>query len=261
MITSAHNPKIRYLQKLEKRAYRKREKRMRIEGVRLLEEALDAGVSFAFVLTCAELEAGDRAPALRERLMQEGVTLLETTPPLLREAAGTVNPQGFVAAVELPALPAPENPSLILVLDNVRDPGNVGTMLRTAAAAGLDLALVTPGSADPFAPKVMRAAMGAQFRLPIRREPASALAFMHGPGDTPLHIRAAAADGDIVYTDADWTLPSAILIGGEAQGLSQESEALSPQRLRIPMPGRMESLNAAAAAAVMVFEALRQRRG
>jgi TrmH family RNA methyltransferase len=260
MISSTHNPKIRYLQKLEKRAFRKREKSMRIEGVRLLEEALDAGVSPAFALTCAALQTTDRARALRLRLEEAGVPILETTASLLREAAGTVNPQGFVAAVPIPTLPLPESPSLVLALDEVRDPGNVGTMLRTAAAAGVDMVLVSPGSADPFAPKVMRAAMGAQFRLPILREPTTFLSGLRGPDGAPLRIRAADAEGETDYLDCDWGLPSAILIGGEAEGLSQNSDALSPEGLRITMPGGMESLNAAAAAAVMVFEALRQRR-
>lgn len=261
MISSSQNPKVRYLQKLEKRAFRHREGRMRIEGVRLIEDALDAGVAPAFVLTCPEQADSDRALALRARLDEAGVPVLETTAGLLREASGTVSPQGYVAAIEIPRLPIPEPPDLLLVLDQVRDPGNVGTMLRTAAAAGLHLALLTPGCADPFAPKVLRAAMGAHFRLPIRREPIGFLDGLRAADASPLRLRAADAAGDIDYAAADWTQPSAILIGGEAEGISKDIEVRAIERLRIPMPGGMESLNAAAAAAVLVFEALRQRRG
>ena len=144
----------------------------------------------------------------------------------------------------------------MLVLDGLRDPGNLGTLLRTAAAAAVDAVLLTPGSADPFQPKAVRAGMGAHFKIPIRAldwpEIGEALAEM------PVFLADSAGETD--YSAADLSGPLALVIGGEAHGAGEEIEAFNPVRLRIPMPGGMESLNAAVSAGIMIYEVLRQRR-
>jgi len=256
MITSPDNPKLRYLRRLsDSKAFRAHEGRVVLEGLRLVEAALAAGALPALVLVSAELLATERGHGLRERLQTAGAALLETSPALFRATADTATPQGLLAAFPIPQPPPPERPSLVLVLDGWRDPGNLGTALRAAAAAGVDLALLTAGTVDPWHPRALRAGMGAQFVLPLEAAaPEQVAARLQG-----LDLWIAEASGERVHTAVDWTRPAAILVGGEAEGASGASLSLPHQTVQIAMPGAMESLNAATAAAVLLFEALRQR--
>ncbi|NTU80724.1 MAG: RNA methyltransferase [Chloroflexales bacterium] len=156
------------------------------------------------------------------------------------------------------AWPAHEpRPGLRLVLDGIQDPGNVGTLLRSAEAAGVGLALCATGTADPYSPKVVRAAMGAHFSLPLRAD--------LGWDEISLELStcqmvfAADAEATMPYFAADWKQPAALIIGGEARGISDDGMALATHRIAIPMVGRAESLNAGVAGSVILFEALRQR--
>jgi TrmH family RNA methyltransferase len=142
-----------------------------------------------------------------------------------------------------------------LILDGVRDPGNLGAILRTAAAAGVDAVLLPPETADPYAPKVVRAGMGAHFHLAIHSLQWDAIRTVCGS----LQIFLAHSEGALLYTEADFTQPLALIIGGEAHGAGPEIQALHPAAVRIPMPGRAESLNAAVAAGILIFEVVQQR--
>lgn len=256
MISSPDNPKLRYLRRLlSSKAFRAREGRVVLEGVRLVEAALAAGARPALALVSAELLAAARGQRLLETLRDAGVPLLETSPALFRATAETAAPQGVLAVLPLPAPAAPARPDLVLVLDGWRDPGNLGTALRAAAAAGADLALLLSGTVDPWHPRALRAGMGAQFVLPLEKPTAERAAERLGG----LDLWIADARGEREHTAVDWTRPAAILVGGEAEGASAAALALPHQRVRIAMPGAMESLNAASAAAVLLFEALRQR--
>jgi TrmH family RNA methyltransferase len=171
-------------------------------------------------------------------------------------AADTVTPQGVVAAAPWPQVP-PTLPGLVLVLDAVQDPGNVGTLLRSAEAVGVAEVICIRGTADVYSPKVVRAAMGAHFGLPLRADVAwddvdEAL----GAVD---HTYGAVADATMPYFAPDWRQPSALIIGNEAGGISEEGLARATRQIAIPMIGRSESLNAAVAGSVILFEALRQR--
>ncbi|MCI0474878.1 MAG: RNA methyltransferase, partial [Anaerolineales bacterium] len=140
----------------------------------------------------------------------------------------------------------------VLILDAVRDPGNVGTILRSARAAGVDALFLAPGTADPFNDKVVRAAMGAHFAIPLRVASWQMLA------DATRHIARiflADARGAIVYTRADWSRPVALIVGGEAEGASDDARKIATARVAIPMRGGAESLNAAMAATVLLFQA------
>jgi TrmH family RNA methyltransferase len=170
-------------------------------------------------------------------------------------AADTQSPQGVVAAVGWPAI-APR-PGLRLVIDAVQDPGNIGTLLRSAEAAGVGLALCTRGCADIYSPKVVRAAMGAHFSLPLRSE----LSWdeLADPLLEATQIYAATAEASMPYYVADWRQPAALIIGSEAHGISAEGLAVATKHIAIPMVGRAESLNAGVAGSIILFEALRQR--
>lgn len=256
MITSSANPKLRYVRHLDHRAFRAREGRLVVEGTRLLGDVLDAGAQPAFVLVDAEA-LGDRLVAdLCERLDLLRVPVLDVARPLFSDLAGTATPQGILAVVPSAALPWPEQARLVVVLDGVREPGNVGTILRGALAAGADGALLAPGTADATGAKAVRAGMGAHFRLPylgaswdeIDRRTAG------------LALWLADAGGELCYDAVDWRAPAAVVIGGEAGGPSAAARARAAGRVRIPMAGPAESLNAAMAASVLLFEAARQRR-
>lgn len=177
------------------------------------------------------------------------------TDTVMRALSDTVSPQGILAVVPFLELPPPENPWLVLVVDRVRDPGNLGTILRSAEAAGASQVILTPATVDIYSPKVVRGAMGAHFYLPIATVSWSEMA----EALEDRQILLAEAKGDKVYYGVDWTKPSALIVGSEAGGASQEAERLATERIVIPMQGKAESLNVAVAASVILFEAARQR--
>jgi TrmH family RNA methyltransferase len=145
-----------------------------------------------------------------------------------------------------------------LALDGVRDPGNVGTMIRSAVAAGVDAILLLPGTADPFGPKAVRASAGLVGVAPLVR--LDALSELPSElFDRPLQVVLADADAETPYTEIDWSHPSCLVIGGETAGFAPASRASATHRVRIPMQPPAESLNAGTAAAVVLFEAVRRR--
>ena len=258
MITSTRNPKIQRVRLLQARTrQRRQEGAFVIEGVRLGEEALRSGWGAQLVLHTADLD--ERGQALVAGFAARGVEIELVAGHVMKAASDTQTPQGALIVLNMQPLPLPAAPSLVFIPDGVRDPGNLGGMLRSAAAAGAQVALLPPGTADPYAPKVLRAAMGAHFRLPLQtadwREIRRRL---EGWG---LQVFLAEAATGLLYTQADLRTPLALIVGGEAAGAGAEALALDPVRLHIPMQGWVESLNAAAAAAVLLFEIDRQRRG
>ena len=253
-ITSPHNPLIKHLARLQRSPQaRRRERRLVVEGTRLLAEAHRAGLRPTAVLFTAQ--AAPRVADLLQHWQAQGVALYETSPAAMRRAAATETPQGVLGLFPWPQRPWPAHPNLLLVLDNLRDPGNLGTILRTAWAAGVQGVLLPPGNADPWAPKVLRSGMGAQFHLPLRRVPWEEIP----PLLTGLPLYLAEAHAGIPYTQADFRRPLVLLIGGEAQGPSPQARAWAQSAVHIPMPGQAESLNAAVAAGVLLFEVVRQR--
>ncbi len=256
MIVSPTNARIKYVRRLQQRKERYRERRFVIEGSRLVEEALQAGTIPAFAFFTRAFEETDRGRALVARLRDAGVELVLVNERVLEAAADTVTPQGILAVVPLPERSAPANPSLILVLDGVADPGNLGTILRSAEAAGVAQVILAPGTVDAYGPKVVRAGMGAHFRL--------SLTMIGEWQQIAAHLEnravwlAEAGQGQPYYA-VDWTVPSALIIGSEAEGASEEAAKIATGRIHIPMLGPAESLNAAMAASIILFEALRQR--
>ena len=246
-----------------------------VEGVRLVIEALRSGCRVQALLFS---ESGERH---REKLAplvgkpQMAFPLLRTTDRLFAGIADTEHPQGIAALVQprrvelegLLATPAGVCAPLLVVLAGVQDPGNVGTIVRTAAAFGATSAVTTAtgqsGTASPFAPKAMRASAGAALHLPILSGMALGILL------TQLKLKgirmlASCVDQEheaaIAPWEADWCQPVALLVGNEGAGLPQEVMMAADARIHIPMATRVESLNAAAAAAVVLYEAFRQRR-
>lgn len=254
MITSVQNPRIQLIRSLLGRSKdRRQEAAFVIEGVRLVEEALAAGWTFRFALFSQSL--GERGRAVLKELTRVGVELEETADHLLASSAGTETPQGLVAVLEHQDLPVPQELDLVLVLDQIRDPGNLGSLLRSAAAAGVQAVFLTPGSADAFAPKIVRSGMGAHFRLPIRVMDWESLCERLAG----LKLILAEMTAPLSCWEANLRSGLALIIGGEAEGVSQSARMIASQQVHIPMAKGCESLNAAAAGAILLFEIKRQR--
>lgn len=268
LLTSSTNPKLKLARKLSSRGGREKTGLALLEGHRLVIDALDAGLLPDFVvLHDAALMQGE-GPRLRAALLKSGVAVLRAPRDLVAEASGTQTPQGVLAVLPQPSLPLPSQPSLVLVCDGVSDPGNLGTLLRSAAGCGVGAALLTTGCSDAWGGKALRAGMGAQFRLPLLSGLtwASASAQLAGWGCA---AHAADAAGAVAHHEVDWAPPSALVVGSEAHGLSAAVRAdPGVQLVRIPLSApsaraeaaaSLESLNAAVAGSVILFEAQRQR--
>ena len=254
MITSIQNERVKYVRSLARRRVRQREGRFVVEGTRLLDELVRAGIEPALVLyteAWAETVAGQRLLAL---FSEAGEGIWPVNEAVMAACADTHTPQGVLAVV--PFLHLDPRPGLLLILDGIRDPGNLGTILRSAESAGVGQVLLAPGTVDLYNPKVVRGAMGAHLRLPV-----------HSCDWTTLKERIegratwlADAAADTAYDAVDWTRPSALIVGGEASGAGPEAAQIATNRVSIPMAGGAESLNAAMAATIILFEAARQRR-
>lgn len=256
MITSPHNEKIKWVRQLQADArFRREAGAFTAEGVRLAEEALSAGWAVKLALHTAGLSL--RGQALIEACQARGTPVEEVSERVMQAASDTQSPQGVLLVLALRPLPLPETPDFVFIPDGVRDPGNLGSALRSAAAAGVDAALVPEGSVDAYAPKVVRSGMGAHFRMPVHSLAWEEIASLVSTAGLKLYLAQAQAATE--YTQADLRLPLALVVGGEASGPGQAALSLPHQPLKITMPGGSESLNLAAAAAVLLFEVVRQR--
>lgn len=256
MITSSDNDKAKYVRKLQnQKSVRHRERRFVMEGVRLVEEVIRASVVPNFIFHTEALADESRGKALLTTLQALDAPCYTVSEPVMESCSDTVTPQGILAVVPFPELSAPDSLSFGLIADRLRDPGNMGTLLRTALAAGVEQVLLTPGTVDFTNPKVVRAAMGAHLRLPILDADWDTVAETVAGCDVWL----AAAGATTLYTDVDWTRPVALIIGGEAHGAGDKARSLARDRVSIPIKPVVESLNASVAAAIILFEAVRQR--
>jgi RNA methyltransferase, TrmH family len=260
-ITNPDNDTLKYVRSLrDKKRARYQEKRYVIEGLRLVAHALYRGYRPVLAFCTKELSASPEGQALLERLDVAETSVWVLTSSLLNSISDTVSPQGIVAVMPMldPHPDQVQGATLLLVLDRIGDPGNLGTMLRTAHAATFEAALLSIGCVDPYSPKVVRAGMGAHLDLPVLLGvPWPEIARL--TQGTPQRVLADAG-GERTIWDVDWSLPTTLIIGSEAHGPRAEAQALATMRARLPMAEGAESLNAAIAMAVSAFEALRQRR-
>lgn len=247
-ITSRSNPLVGQIRKLNtSRAFRREQRTFVCDGPKLLAEALQWGAVLTAVVYADGMEPAP-IPGVREA---------EVPPELLKSLSTTETPQGVLFLCETPELSLPDRLSggRYLVLDGVQDPGNVGTIWRTADAFGADGLILLPGCADPFSPKTVRATMGACFRLPVWETDRESLARALQGAGLPLYATALRADTEDVRR-ADLSR-CAVVIGSEGRGVLEETLALCAKTLKIPMSPRCESLNAACAAAVVLWEMAR----
>ena len=268
-ITSPTNPHVKAVVRLGDRRTRDELRRTVVEGVREVGLALATGVAPVEAYLCPELIAGPEAERAARHLADIAATgmteLFYVTPPVFEKMAYRGGSGGLLLVIAYP------NPSLdaltfraapfVVVVEEAEKPGNLGAVLRTADAAGVDAVIVPtlPGSAgtDPHNPNVIRASLGAYFTVPVVAAPADqAIAWLRRQG---IAIVATTPAAEALYTAADLTGPVAVVMGSEAWGLSETWLSAADVRVRIPMAGRVDSLNLSAATALLVYEVVRQR--
>jgi RNA methyltransferase, TrmH family len=246
---------VQAARRLTRRAFRDRERAFLVEGPRAVKDALERDYAIKELFVTADDEVATTA---RSR----GISVVEVDTSVMRAIADTTTPQGVVAVVEMPARDLSDVVAagdLILVLADVRDPGNAGTLLRSATAAGASAVVFTKGAVDPFSPKTVRAAAGTFFQIPVvvGDSLAETVEVLRGNGFLVLGADAAASEN---MTDVDMTGRVALVLGNEGWGIAEEARALIDRSVSIPMPGPAESLNVGIAGSILLFEAVRQRR-
>lgn len=253
MITSTSNPKVKHVKRLQAdRRYREREKSFVVEGDRWLAELLPLPDPPQLIFYTVAWHEQAEHEAILHQIAAPAQVVSER---VMSAMSDTETPPGVLAILSQQLRTLPPAPTLILILDRVRTPGNLGTMLRTAAAAGADAVLLGPGTVDAYNPKVLRGSMGAHLRLPVQQ--------MSWPEieayTDPLKVWVADARGQMPYTDVNWRQPSALIIGSEASGTGRRARGTADNTVYVPMHAATESLNAAMAAGIILFEAARQR--
>ena len=254
MITSTSNWRVKRIRALQtNRRDRWKERRFILEGSRLSHEVIQADVPVELVLHTEDFKA--KEPGLIHLLARLGCEVQSVSEAVMAACSDTESPAGILVVAPFPELKIPEKLTLALVVDRMADPGNLGTLLRTAWAAGVEALFLTEGCVDPFNPKVIRAGAGAHFYLPVI-ELHSREVVDHLRG---LALWVAESRAGMALHEVDWRGPSALVIGSEAHGIGDEIGDRIKNRVHIPMQEGVESLNAAVAASVILFEIARQR--
>ena len=253
MISSFDNAQVKRIRRLQKdKRYRYREQAFVVEGTRLIQELAANSKRPKSIFYTEDWLADAEHEAFFKTVNLAGELV---TNEVMAVMSDTETASGILAVTSMIPIPLPTQPSLVLILDAISTPGNLGTMMRTAGAAGIDSVLLAPGCVDAYNPKVIRGAMGAHFRLPIHHLDWEEIASYC----QSLDIWVAETANGIIYTEVPWRQPSAIIIGNEAWGAGIEAHSVAKGSIIIPMAGGTESLNAATASAVLLFEAFRQR--
>ncbi len=260
-ISSVQNPRVKDAARLRDRRHRDKQGRILIDGARELRRAIAAGVSLAEVFVCESLCLGEDARQVLASLPSIQAEVYSLTEQVFSKLAFGQRSDGVLAVATMPDTLLDRLPlgpvALLAVLEGVEKPGNIGAVLRSADAAGLDALIVADPQTDLYNPNAIRASLGTIFSVPVASaSSAETLAWLKRHG---LAIFVARVDGSIPYTEADFRGPSAIVLGSEAQGLSAAWSGVQVTAVRLPMRGQADSLNVSAAAAVLFYEALRQR--
>jgi TrmH family RNA methyltransferase len=262
VISSRQNPRFKRALGLREARERRSQGRFLVDGAREIGRALDAGLAMVEAWLAPDRLSDEASRALLLRLHAARVELIETTPELLARLAYGERDEGLVAVVEAPPmdlerLTLPPD-ALVGVVEGVEKPGNLGALLRSADGAGVDAVIVADPISDTWNPNAIRASLGTIFRLPLAvASAAEAMAFLRGKG---MAIVAARVDASADYDSVDLSGPVALIVGSEDAGLGPNWSGPDVTAVRIPMLGVADSLNVSASAAVLFYEARRQRR-
>ncbi len=260
-ITSSKNPRVKEAVKLRDRSERRRLGRFAIDGIREVQRAIDGGLELAEVFVCPELCSDAESRALQERLSRLPIPQLLVTPAVLAHLAFGDRQEGIIAVAKTPErsleqLRLSKTP-LVAVLEGVEKPGNLGAVLRCADGAGLDALLIAGGGTDLYNPNTIRASLGTVFTVPSCAAPTVAIRDWLRAQQIP--IFATRVDAGTLYTAVDLSGPAALVLGSESAGLSADWTGPGITHIRLPMRGAADSLNVSATAAVLFYEAMRQR--
>lgn len=261
-ITSVRNPRVQAAAELRERRERTRQRRFLVDGAREIRRALAAKLQLVEAFYCPPDRRDSDVDAALAELRSAGVPLVAVAAHVFARVAYGERTSGLVAVAETPAatlagLRLPDVP-LVAVVEGCEKPGNLGAVLRSADAAGLSAVIATDSVTDLFNPNTIRASLGTLFTLPVAAASADeTLAYLR---EKRLQIVAARVDAERDYTEVDYRIPTAIVLGSEAQGLSDQWHSADITAVRLPMRGAADSLNLSATAAVLFYEALRQRR-
>lgn len=257
-LTGLQNPMVKAAAELKQKKYRQQQGLFLAEGLRTVEEAVRYGAVQSIFYTAIE---DDRTRAVLEEAAAKQIKLVCVSDKVLKKIADTETPQGISAVCEMRSKRLDDflaSGKMLLVLDRVTDPGNIGTMLRTADAAGVGGLLLLQGCADIYAPKTVRASMGSLFHLPVLSGLSEEL-LVQAARKAGYELLVTCLDGADNLYKADLQGRLAFVMGNEANGVSPALLAAADKRVFIPMQGRAESLNVAMAAGIVMFEALRQK--
>lgn len=267
VLTSAQNPRIKQIVHLRERKERDLSQLFLIEGYRELLRAVDKKQKIEALFFCPELFLGENEPALIQRISQQGAQVYQCPEQLFRKFSYRDRPDGLVAVApqfhhqldDLKRTLTSADPALLVVAEAIEKPGNLGTILRSSDAVGVDGVIVCDRCTDIFNPNVVRASVGTLFTLPVlETEGEETLAWLK---DNRISILAATPSAALEYTKVDMTKPLAIAVGTEQLGLSERWMKNADLQVRIPMHGVADSLNVAMATTLLLYEAVRQRKG
>lgn len=264
-ITSLHNPKIKFLRSLRLRKYREREGRYLIEGIRIVEEALTMGAPVEMLIYAPGLLVSERGKALVERAAD--LERIAVSPAVFESLSLREGPQGIAALVRIEDCPleniSPDDEMLVIVAYQLQDPGNLGSIIRTADVAGASGVVIIEPSVDLYDPQTIRATMGSLYALPIVRLGDEGALFRWCAdlkrAQSALCVVATSAHGLTLFYEEDYRRPTVLLVGNEQEGLPRTARERADALVRLPMFGRATSLNVSAATAAMVYEIIRQR--
>lgn len=260
-IASVTNPKVKRLVRLRNRRHRDAERAFIIEGYRELSRAVGAGIDINEMYSCEELFVGENEHSLIDDVTSAGADHVRLEEAPFRKAAYRDRPEGLLAVASqfdtnLKDLALDGHP-LVLIVESIEKPGNLGMMMRTADAAAVDAVVVADQKTDPFNPNVVRASIGSLFTVPLAiASTEETSTWLDANGIRPV---VTTPDTPVLHWEADYRGAIAIVVGSEQYGLSESWLSTSNDRVRIPMAGTADSLNAAMAAGIILFEAVRQR--
>ena len=260
-ITSPSNPLIKEIKSLYKKKGRWAKNLYLAEGIKIVEECIDNDCPIVNIIYSDELLNTRGGQALFNRIKSYD-RLVHVSDKLYREISDTENPQGILAVIRFEVnsienLKTRDNPFLLL-LDEVQDPGNMGTIIRTADAFGIDGIIVTEGCVDIYNPKVVRSTMGSIFRTPIFHE-SDGVKIVEKLKDEGIKIYSTSLEGSQYIQNANFKEACVLIIGNESKGVSEDLHFMADELIKIPMMGGAESLNAAVASSIIMYEAIRQR--
>lgn len=263
LISSENNAIIKYIKSLRLKKQRTKNLQFIVEGVRIVDECLRHDVDIEYIVYSKDLHRVRNGTDLLNRISEKDYTIYEVSDKLFNKLAATESPQGIMAVVNMKNITLEDlelrddKKLFFVILDRIQDPGNMGTIIRTSEGAEVDALIVTKGSVDPYNDKVLRATMGAVFYLPIIQcEDDTWIKYLK---EKNVKLIAADLDTDKIYVDINYNENIGIVIGNEANGIDKRILSVVDEKVMIPILGKVESLNAAIAAGILIYKAVEDR--